>query len=447
MNEGLLPNAMHVARREYLFRVRGRTFVITTMLLAIAVAAVTLLPTLLGAIGVGEPAEIAVYVDAEDLPDDPVAAIQVALATGIDFSGGSPEAEDPDAEPAEPAEPTAVVTRTEDPEAAAQAVRDEELDGLLTITRNDDGDLAFEYLTDASPTDQTRIVVTQVATALTIADRLETAGVAEEDQAALFAPPDFTATAADPDDPRDEEDFGGAILLTYVVVILTFMAILTYGNWVAQSVAEEKSNRVMELLITAATPRQLLTGKVLGTSAAGLTQYLVIILAVILGFVINGPISNMLGVSGALPFTLPSLEPAWIAAFTAFFLLGFVLYATLYAAAGSLVSRVDDVQQAVGPLIYLAMAGYFVSFFAMNVPDAAWVQLASLVPFFSPYLMPARMLQTSVESWEVLLALALLAITLAGALWVASRIYSAGVLMYGQRVGVRTIWRASRVAR
>ena len=446
MNDGLLPNALHVARREYFFRVRGRTFVITTALLAVLVAAVTLLPTVLGAIGVGDPSEIAVYVDAEDLPQDPVAAIQVALATGIDFSGGQPDGEeaDPDAEPAEPA---AVVTRTDDPEAAAQAVRDEELDGLLTITRNDDGELAFEYLTDASPTDQTRILVTQVATALTIADRLERAGVADDEQAALFAPPDFTATAADPDDPTDEEDFGGAILLTYVVVILTFMAILTYGNWVAQSVAEEKSNRVMELLITAATPRQLLTGKVLGTSGAGLTQYAVIILATVIGFAMNGPISNLLGVSGELPFTLPSLDPTWILSFTAFFLLGFVLYATLYAAAGSLVSRVDDVQQAVGPLIYLAMAGYFISFFAMNVPDAGWVQLASLVPFFSPYLMPARMLQTSVAPWEVLLAIALLVVTLVLALWVASRIYSAGVLMYGQRVGVRTILRATRVAR
>ena len=225
------------------------------------------------------------------------------------------------------------------------------------------------------------------------------------------------------------------------------MAILTYGNWVAQSVAEEKSNRVMELLITAATPRQLLTGKVLGTSGAGLTQYLVMILAVVIGFLINGPISNALGVGSELPFTLPELEPMWLVAFTIFFVLGFVLYASLYAAAGSLVSRVDDVQQAVGPLIYLAMAGYFVSFFAMNVPDATWVKLASLVPFFSPYLMPARMLLSSVEAWEVGLALVLLAVTLAASIWFAARIYSAGVLLYGQRVGIRAVLRATRVAR
>jgi ABC-2 type transport system permease protein len=443
MNDGLFPNALHVARRAYLFRVRGRTFLITTALLAVAVAAVTLLPTLLGAFGVGEPSEIAVHVDADDLGEDPVTAIQLVLAAGIDFGGGG-EPSDPDA--AED-EPRATVTRTDDPEGAADDVRSEELDGLLTITRNDDGDLAFAYLTDASPTDQTRILVTQAATALTIADRLERAGVSEADRAGIFAAPDFTATAADPDDARDEEDFGGAILLTYVVVILTFMAILTYGNWVAQSVAEEKSNRVMELLVTAATPRQLLTGKVLGTSAAGLTQYLAMILAVVAGFVANGPVADALGVAGQLPFTLPELEPMWVVSFTAFFLLGFVLYATLYAAAGSLVSRVDDVQQAVGPLIYLAMAGYFVSFFAMNVPDAGWVRLASFVPFFSPYLIPARMLLTNVEAWEVGLALVLLALTVAGAIWVAARIYSAGVLMYGQRVGIRTILKATRVAR
>ena len=444
MSGSLFPNALHVARREYLFRVRGRTFLITTALLAVAVAAVTLLPTFLGAFGVGDPPEVAVYVEADDLSQDPVAAIQVALSTGIDPGGASGE-EAPAPTEDDGGEPQ--VTRVDDPDAAAQGVRDEELDGLLTITRNEEGDLAFEYLTDASPTDQTRILVTQAATALTIADRMERAGVAEEDQAQIFAPPDFTASAADPDDARDEEDFGGAILLTYVVVILTFMAILTYGNWVAQSVAEEKSNRVMELLITAATPRQLLTGKVLGTSGAGLTQYVVMILAVVIGFLINGPISNALGVGSELPFTLPELEPMWIVAFTIFFVLGFVLYASLYAAAGSLVSRVDDVQQAVGPLIYLAMAGYFVSFFAMNVPDATWVKLASLVPFFSPYLMPARMLLSSVEPWEVGLALVLLALTLAASIWFAARIYSAGVLLYGQRVGIRAVLRATRVAR
>ena len=442
----LFPNALHVARREYLVRVQGRTFKVTTLLLAVALAAATVLPTVLGALGVGEPPEIAVHVDAEGLTTDPVTAIQAVLVAGADLRAVA-EGEVPEPSANEEDASRARVTGTDDPEAAADDVRAEELDGLLTITRNESDDLAFEYLTDASPTDQTRILVMQAASALAIADRLERAGISAGESADLFAPPDFTATAADADDQRDEEDFGGSILLAYVVVILTFMAILTYGNWVAQSVAEEKSGRVMELLITAANPRQLLTGKVLGTGAAGLTQYLALIVALIIGLVANGPISEAVGVSDQLPFILPALDPAWILAFTAFFLMGFVLYSTLYAGAGSMVSRIEDVQQAVGPLLYLAMAGYFVSFFAMNIPDAGWVKAASIVPFFSPYLMPTRMLLSTVAPWEVVLALVLLLVFIVLAIWLASRVYSAGVLLYGQRAGIRTILRATRVAR
>ncbi len=436
---GLLPNALHVARREYLFRVRGRAFKITTALLALAIFAVTMVPTILAAVGGADPPKVAVDVQADDIAADPVLSIQTALIL----------AEDPSAEPGRaPSEgDRARVTRADDPESAAQSVRDGDLDALLTITRGGDGDLAFEYLGSASPTNQTRLLVTQAAIAIAIADRLDRAGVDPNQQSELFQPPDFTAVPVDPDDSRNEDDFGGAFILSYALVILTFMAILTYGNWVAQSVAEEKSGRVMELLITAATPRQLLTGKVLGTGAAGLTQYVAIVAAAVIGFVANRPVSEALGVASELPFSLPSLGPGILIGFGVFFLLGFLLYSTLYAAAGSMVSRIEDVQQAVGPLIFLAMGGYFASFSALNDPDAEWVSILSLVPFFSPYLMPARMLLTSVGIGQVLLAIALLALTLALAIWIASRVYSAGVLMYGQRVGIRTIWRATRVAR
>jgi len=440
----LFPNAFHVARREYRVRVRGRAFKFTTALLGIAVAVLTMLPTIVDAVGIEDPPEIAVSVGSDDLSTDPVVAVQALLIAAAD-PGAVLEGEAP--APVPDAEERARVTRTRDPDTAAQAVRDGELDGLLTITRSESGDLAFEYLSNSGPTNQTRMLVTQAATALAIGDRLERAGVSTAESGELFAPPDFTAIAADPDDARSEEDFAGAFILAYAVVILTFMAILTYGNWVAQSVAEEKSGRVMELLITAATPRQLLTGKVIGTGAAGLTQYVVIVGALLIGLVLNGPISSLLGVGEGTPLPLPDLTPIMIAAFGLFFMLGFILYSTLYAAAGSMVSRIEDVQQAVGPLIFLSMAGYFAAFGGLNDPSAGWVQVLSLIPFFSPYLMPSRMLLTTPSSAEVVLALALLAATVVAAIWLASRIYSAGVLMYGQRVGIRSILRATRVSR
>jgi len=425
---GLMPNAGHVARREYLVRVRGRTFRITTLLLAVAVLVFTLLPTLLRGAGVtGDPPQIALDVQADDLASDPVAAIRDALAAGGGAVGP-------------------LVTRTEDPSEAAEAVRDGSLDGLLTISRGADGDLAFEYLSSQGPASVERLLVTQAATSLAVSDRLADAGIDSAQSAVLFRPPAFVSTSADPDAP-DDDRYGEALVVAYFLVILTFMAIITYGNWVAQSVAEEKSNRVMELLITAATPQQLLTGKVLGTGAAGLTQYAAIIAAVAVGMIANGPVSNLLGLRGEAAFRLPSLELWMLPAFAVFFTLGFVLYSTLYAASGSMVSRIEDVQQAAGPLIFVSIAGYFVSFTALNDADAGWVALLSLVPFFSPYLMPMRMLLTSVSAPEILVALGILVVTLVAAIWLASRIYSAGVLMYGQRVGVRTLLRAARVSR
>jgi ABC-2 type transport system permease protein len=427
---GLFPNLFHVARREYLVRVRGRAFLITTALLAVAVVSLMLVPTILAATGVADPPAVAVVDQAGDLPVDPVTVVQGALA--------APEGDGAD-------QPQVVLE--DDADAAAQAVRDGDYDALLTITRGDDGEVAFEFLGSASPTNQTRQQVNAAAQQITVADRLNQEGVTPDQASAIFAPPTFVAVPIDPDDARNEEDFGGAFILAYAVVILTFMAILTYGNWVAQSVAEEKSGRVMELLITAATPRQLLIGKVLGTGAAGLSQYVVIIVAAVIGYVVGGPISEALGVSGDSPISLPDLGPTIVLTFGAFFLLGFLLYATLYAAAGSMVSRVEDAQQAAGPLIFLAIAGYFAAFSGLNDPDAQWVVVLSVIPFFSPYLMPARMLLTSPGAGEILLALVLLAATLALALWIASRIYSAGVLLYGQRVGLRSVWRATRVAR
>ncbi len=429
---GLLPNAAHVARREYLVRVRGRTFLITTLLLAVAVLALTLLPTVLRGAGVmGDAAHIAIDVRADDLVADPEAVVEGALAAaGEDVDGDA----------------RASVNRTEDPSGAADDVRLGNLDGLLTITRDGDGELAFDYLSDDGPTGVTRLIVTQAAMSLAVTDRLVQAGITPAESLALFDPPTFTTTPADPE-ARDEDGYGEALLVAYVVVILTFMAIITYGNWVAQSVAEEKSNRVMELLITAATPQQLLTGKVLGTGAAGLTQYAAVAGAVIVGMLATDPVAGLLNVQGASAFNLPSLEPWMLPAFAVFFLLGFILYSTLYAASGSMVSRIEDVQQAAGPLIFVSIAGYFVGFTALNDPEAGWVSTLSLVPFFSPYLMPLRMLLTSVSPAEILLALGILLVSLFAAIWIASRIYSAGVLMYGQRVGVRTVLRATRVSR
>jgi len=426
----LFPNAWHIARREFLIRVRSRAFVITTVILAVVAAGVVFLPTILDGIGVDDPPTVGVAVEADDVEVDPATTIRVVST----FAGGEP----------------AEVTPVEDVESAREDVRQGEMDFLFIVERGEDGELTFELYGDAAPTSSTRVMAQAAAEQVSQQDRLARAGLSPEERQAISAPVAVEVVEPDPEAGGPTEDaFGGAYLVAWAVLILTFMAILTYGNWVAQSVAEEKSNRVMELLITAATPRQLLAGKVLGTGAAGMAQYVVVIASAAVAFLAVDPLRELVGMGAAGEgLDLPTIAPGAVLLFTLFFLGGFLLYSTLYAAAGSMVSRIEDVQQASGPLLLLAMAGYFAAITAINVPDAEWVALASIVPFFSPYLMPIRiMLGTPPGAGEIMLALVLLAAALVISIWIAARIYSAGVLLYGQRVGFREVLRATRVAR
>ncbi len=424
---GLFPNAWTVARREYRQRVRSRTFVIVTAVLALVGLGIAMLPIAGRLIAGDETTAVAVYSTDAEAESQAV----VALGAILDGEGDGTRWE---------------ITRAGDAAAAAGRVRDGDLEGLLTVSRAGDGELSFDMLTEAGPSSQWLFAVRQAATQVSIGDRLARAGIDPAAAAGIFAPTPFEVTPVDPNAQSPEENFGATYMLAMIMVILTFMAVLTYGQWVAVSVAEEKSSRVMELLITAATPRQLLAGKVLGNSAAGLTQYAAVVVAAGAGFALQGVIAERVLGDGA-GATLESINLWVLAPFGVFFVGGFLLYATLYAGLGSMASRQEDVQMATGPMLMVGMVGYFAAFIGLNTPEASWVKIASLVPFFSPYMLPIRMLLSSMEPWEWLVAGGLMVAFLLGALWVAARIYSAGVLLYGQRVNFRAMWRAVRVNR
>lgn len=430
----LFPNTWHVARREYLIRVRTRTFVVLTVLLAVIALGLTIAPVALRALGNDAPLQVAVLVEADDLASDPLPLLSAAL-NGAAGAPGATRAE---------------LSQVSDAASAEPRVRSGDLDGLLTIRRDGGGGLAFTYLTDAASTSPSTLAVRQAASALTIDDRLGRAGIDPADRGAIFAPPSFDARAIDPEAAARQEsgDYATRASLATVLVVLIFMAILTYGNWIAASVAEEKSNRVMELLITAATPQQLLVGKVLGAGAAGLTQYAAMLVVGFVGLQLQGQIGRIVFGDAATAAAGAGLTLPLLLVFGACFVGGFLVYAALYAAAGSLVSRVEEVQQMSGPIIVVAMLGYFAAIFGGTTsPDAAWLSVMSFVPFFAPYLIPLRMAYDAITPLEILAALAALALGAVLALWLASRIYAAGVLLYGQRPSLRSLWRVARDAR
>ncbi len=223
-------------------------------------------------------------------------------------------------------------------------------------------------------------------------------------------------------------------------VVLIFITLVIYGMWVAAGVVAEKSSRVMELLISAASPAQLVVGKVVGIGLAGLIQYVGIVVPAVVTLLLEDRIAGaVLGASGPLGINLDIVGPGLLAAYGGFWILGFVLYSLLYAAAGSLVSRAEDLQVLALPLSLVAIAGYLLAVMALSGGVSTLTRIASLVPFWSPFIMLTRLTVGRAEAWEVGAAYAFLvaAILIVGV--IAVRVYSAGVLLYGQRPGLRAI--------
>ena len=413
-----------MAGREYRVRVRSRAFAISTLVLAVVATIAALAPLAIRALERDSVVRIAASAPDARSAELTVRSLDMVLngGTGLDPSG-TPVYQFELVEPA-------------DVPAARQQVAAGTFDGLLLLTYGPEERLDFEYVT-ANPASRQAILFQLVAVAVA-------ASIRADEARGLIG--DFVVTDAVPGDAPggSELDTASRQILATILVMLVFVTSVTYGMWVATSVAEEKSSRVMELMLNAATPGEMLAGKVLGVGGAGLTQLAAIVLPAAAVVVLQGPLARLVLGENANDTPLAGLTPGILVAFVAFFLLGFVLTALVYAAAGSLVSRQEDVQQVALPMLMLSFAAYFAAFFASGAPGAAWVAPLSWVPFFSPYLMLTRLVTGSVPPWELALAVGLLVAAILVALVAAARIYTAGVLLYGQRPTLTGVVRAAR---
>jgi len=420
----VVRNARLVAGREYAVRVRSRAFAISTLVLAVVATVAALAPLAIRALE--RESVVRIVASAPDARSGELTlrSLEMVLnaGTGLDPSGT-------------PLYRFSLV----DPAGIATArgeVAAGNLDGLLVLTYGPDERLDFEYVT-ANPASRQAILFQLVAVAVA-------ASIRADEARGLIG--DFTVTDAVPGDAPggSELDTASLQILATILVMLVFMTSVTYGMWVATSVAEEKSSRVMEVMLNAATPGEMLTGKVLGVGGAGLTQLAAIVLPAAVVVALQGPLTRLFLGEKADDTPLAGLTPGILVAFVVFFLLGFVLSALVYAAAGSLVSRQEDVQQVALPMLMVSFVAYFAAFFASGAPGAAWVAPLSWLPFFSPYLMLTRLVVGSVPPWELALAVGLMAAAILVALVVAARVYAAGVLLYGQRPTFAGVVRAAR---
>jgi ABC-2 type transport system permease protein len=190
-----------------------------------------------------------------------------------------------------------------------------------------------------------------------------------------------------------------------------------------------------------------MAGKVLGVGTVAFSQYAAVVVSGGLALLFQDAVAAAVLGGGSGASVPEGLSIGMLLAFGLYGVLGFLLYACLFAAAGSLVSRQEDVTTAVMPLTLLSGAGYMIALYAsIGTLDirAGWVILLSLLPFLTPFMMLSRIADGTVQPVEVVLSIVLLVAALGAALWVAARIYRAGVLLYGQRPGVRAVLHVMR---
>lgn len=434
----LLPNAAIIARREYRDRVRGPIFVASTIMLMILALLVALSPIAVRYFDRQTVTRIAVVSTDDELATAAFAVTDSLLnitPAGVDEATWE--------------KPYAIEIAT-DGSAAERALASGQLAGIILVERLPAGQLDIVFRTSGATDGVRSQLVGFAAIAVGILDW--TAGLPSDSQLGAFQTPAFRVDAinapTDGGQRLDPQQTASRGILGSVFVVLLFLSVLIYGMWVAAGVASEKSSRVMELMISAASTRQMLAGKVVGIGLAGLTQYLAIVLPALLVVAFQEPIArSILGPSWADGTQLVTLTPSLLAGYGVFFLLGFTLFALIYAAMGSFVSRAEDIQMLSLPMSLVAMAGYLLALMALfGGADGSLVRIVSFVPPFSPFVMLARLMVAAVQPWEVMLSIGLLLVAIGVVAVAATRMYAAGVLLYGQRPGLRAFVAAARRA-
>ncbi|MGH2538907.1 MAG: ABC transporter permease [Actinomycetota bacterium] len=256
---------------------------------------------------------------------------------------------------------------------------------------------------------------------------LDDAGIAAGEIDALLDQPSIQVRTLEAQDPNRTENAG----IAFIAVLLAYGQLFGYGVWVATGVIEEKASRVVEILLSAIRPRQLLGGKIAGIGTLGIVQ---------LTFIASFAITLSL-LTGALD--LPGTAIGIALVVLAWFVMGFAFYAGLFAVSGSLVSRMEELQNAMVPINLIIFVSFFISIGALENPDSTLSVAASVVPFSSALAMPVRIALGSATAAQIAISIALLVAGTASLVPLSARLYAGAVLKTGTRVKLRDAWRAA----
>ena len=381
-----------VAKREMRERSRSRAYQASVVLMIVLVAATVILPGLLGPGG------------AKDVgltgPAPP------ALAATIH-------------EQAHAAGFTARVHRYASLPAGEQAVRQGRIDVLVSGTRR----LEWQGRAD----EQLRAVVTGAIQLVTVRERAAAQGISARALASLLAPVTVTSAELGHVAGRGPGDETAVMVMTLVL----FLCISVFGAMVLSGVLEEKSSRVVEVLLARIPARALLAGKIAGIGLLGLAQIGVTALAA------------LAAITTVHSIDLPAIRGTVLAWAIVWFVLGYALYATVYGALGSLGSRAEDGQAVGGPVMVMLPLAYFASFAMIAQPASAAAKASSYFPLTAPMAMPGRIAMGAAAWWEPVIAGVITLAATAGLVLLAGRIYTNAILHGGPRLSLQDAWRST----
>ncbi|MGE5455179.1 MAG: ABC transporter permease, partial [Methylocystaceae bacterium] len=237
-----------------------------------------------------------------------------------------------------------------------------------------------------------------------------------------------------------KEQQANGMVSSMLIMMVLFFAIYFYGYGVAMSIASEKTSRVMELLITSASPASIVLGKSCAMGLLGAIQLALLVGAAAVTYRLAFPPD--LTISG-ISLNLASFTPEGIAVIFIYYLLGYALYAMLNAVVGATVSKAEDLNSALMPISMISMLAFYVSYFTVMSPDSMLARVISYIPFTAPFSVPGRFLSTTVSPMVLGLSLVILLVSVVLVSWLSIRLYSAAVLHYGERLKLKDLIRMS----
>ena len=425
-----------IVKREYLQRVRAKMFIVTTSLLPLVMLLFGLVPILIVNIDAGSAMRVAVI--------DETGRMYEELNEAITGDGPRQEGNSGN----QRRRPFGnFILEPVDPNQSAEQIKIElerrlqskELDGYLLLPKDFLERGQAEYF-NRNPGDAFSQRTLESALNRAVREqRLINARVDTKTREELFKPVNLQARSGG---TGEERDLSSTFGLVFGIGFVMYLSILMYGQVVLGAVIEEKETRIAEILFSSVKPFTLMMGKLVGVSIVALTQLTIwgIAFSAFAWFGVN------LLASRGVKASIPSIPFSHFIFFGLFFLLGYFIYATIYALVGSMVTTAQEGGQLAMPIILILVVSFYLFFPVSRSPDSTFSFWVSMIPFTAPVAMLVRIVTQTPPLWQIALSLLIGFAWVVVVMWIASRIYRVGMLMYGKRASLPEAWRWARQA-